>query len=68
MVQRITEVVGISKKRFADAASNALETASKTVRGLKWFRVSEMEGAVTDGKVTAYHVTVRIYFEYEGKP
>ncbi|MDE1819441.1 MAG: dodecin domain-containing protein [Euryarchaeota archaeon] len=67
MVQRITEVVGISKKSFADAASNAIETASKTVRGIKWFRVSEMEGRCENGKVVEYHASLRIYFEYEGK-
>lgn len=67
MVQRVTEVVGISKKSFADAAANAVETASKTVRGLKWFRVSEMEGRIENGKVVEYHSAVRIYFEYEGE-
>jgi dodecin len=66
MVQRVTEVVGISKKNFADAVANAVETASKTVRGLKWFRVSELEGAIQDGKVSEYHAAVRIYFDYEG--
>ncbi len=67
MVQRVTEVVGISKKSFADAAANAVETASKTVRGLKWFRVSEMEGRIDHGKVVEYHAAVRIYFDYEGE-
>lgn len=65
MVQKITDVVGVSKKSFADAATNAVATASKTLRNIKWFRVSEMEGAVSDGKVTDFHVTVRLYFDYE---
>ncbi len=67
MVQRVTEVVGISKKGFADAAANAVETASRTVRGMKWFRASEFEGRVENGKVVEFHATVRIYFDYEGK-
>jgi hypothetical protein len=65
MVQKITEVVGVSSQSFADATRDAVATASKTVRNLKWFRVTEMEGAVKDGKVTAFHVTVRLYFDYE---
>lgn len=66
MVQKITEVVGVSSQSFADATRNAVETASKTVRNLKWFRVTEMEGAVKEGKVTTFHVTVRLYFDFEG--
>lgn len=65
MVQKITDVVGVSKKSFADAADKAVRTASKTIREVKWFRVSEMEGAVEDGKVKEFHVTVRIYFDLE---
>lgn len=65
MVQKITEVVGVSKKSFADAAQNAVQVASKTVRNIKWFRVTEMEGNVHGGKVVEYHVTVKLYFDYE---
>jgi flavin-binding protein dodecin len=65
MVQKITEVVGVSKKSFAEAAQNAVAVASKSVRNIKWFRVTEMEGSVHDGKVSEYHVTVKLYFDYE---
>jgi dodecin len=66
MVQKITEVVGTSKDGFAHAAENAVSTAAKTVRNLRWFRVIELEGKITDQKVTEYHATVRIYFDLEG--
>ncbi len=68
MVQRVTEVVGSDPESFAKAVQNAVSTASKTLRGLKWFRVSELEGAITDGKVSEYRVAVRIYFDYEEHP
>jgi dodecin len=68
MVQRVTEVVGTDAKSFAHAAENAVTTAAKTVRGIKWFRVSELEGSVTGDKVTEYRALVRIYFDYEEKP
>jgi dodecin len=65
MVQKISEVVGVSKKSFADAAQNAVETAAHTVRNLKWFRVTELEGAIKDQKVAEYHVTVKLYFDLD---
>ena len=65
MVQKVSEVVGVSTESFALAAQNAVATASKTVRNLRWFRVTEMEGAIRDQKVAEYHVTVRIYFDIE---
>ncbi len=67
MVERVTEVVGTHRESFARAVQNAVTTASKTVRGLKWFRVAELEGSIDDGKVTEYRALVRIYFDYEEK-
>jgi dodecin len=65
MVQKVTEVVGVSKEGFARAAQNAVETAAKTVRNLRWFRVTELEGAIKDQKVTEYHATVKLYFDLD---
>jgi dodecin len=65
MVQKVTEVVGTSKDGFAKAAENAVATAAKTVRNLRWFRVTELEGKVTDQRVSEFHATVRIYFDFE---
>ncbi|HTT34931.1 MAG TPA: dodecin family protein [Thermoplasmata archaeon] len=65
MVQKVTEVVGVSKESFAKAAENAVETASRTLRNLRWFRVTEFEGAIRDQKVVEYHATVKIYFDLE---
>jgi flavin-binding protein dodecin len=65
MVQRVTEVVGVSDKSLARAVANAVETAAHTVRGMKWFRASEFEGTIRDGKVAEYRALVRIYFDYE---
>jgi dodecin len=68
MVQRVTEVVGSDPESFANAVQNAVTTASKTLRGLKWFRVSELEGSIEGDKVSEFRALVRIYFDYEGKP
>ena len=65
MVQKVIDVVGVSKTSFASAAQNAVKEASKTVRGMKWGRVSEFEAALDGAKVTEYRATVRIYFDLE---
>ena len=65
MAQRVSEVVGVSNESFARAADNAVATAAKTVRNLKWFRVSELEGRIDRQKIVEYHATVKIYFDLE---
>lgn len=65
MVQKVTEVVGTSKESFAKAVENAVATTSKSVRNLKWFRVTELEGRLENQKISEFHATVRIYFDYE---
>lgn len=65
MVQKVTEVVGVSSEGFARAAENAVATAAKTVRNIKWFRAAEFEGVVEQQKIVHYRATVRIYFDVE---
>jgi flavin-binding protein dodecin len=65
MVQKVTEVVGSSKESFAKAAENAVSTAAKTVRNLRWFRVTEFEGHIHEQKVVEYRTTVKIYFDLD---
>ena len=65
MAQKVTDVVGVSKRSFAEAAENAVSEAGKTLRGLKWGRVSEFEMALDGRKVKEYRATVRLYFDIE---
>lgn len=65
MVQKVTEVVGVSPDGFAKAAESAVATAAKTVRNLRWFRITELEGRIHNQKVSEYHATVKIYFDLE---
>ena len=59
------EVVGTSPDSFANAVKSAVQTASKTVRNMSWFEVVEQRGAIKDGKVAEFQVTVRIGFKVE---
>jgi len=65
MTQKIIEVVGTSKESFAKAAENAVAEAAKTVRGMKWARISELEMELDGKKVTQYRATAKIYFDVE---
>lgn len=65
MAQKIIEVVGVSPESFAKAAENAVQEASKTVRGIKWARVRGLEMAVNENKIVQYRATTRIFFDVE---
>lgn len=65
MVQKVSDIVGISPQSFAKAAENAVAEAGKTVRGMKWARVSDLEMELDGSKVKTYRATVRIYFDVE---
>ena len=59
------ELVGTSPVSFAEAVKSAVVEASKSVRHMNWFEVTEQRGAIKDGKVTEFQVTVRVGFKIE---
>ncbi len=63
MVQKVIEVVGVSPQSFAKAAENAIAEAGKTVREMRWARISEFEMELDGTKVKSYLATARIYFD-----
>lgn len=65
MVQKVIEIVGISKNGFEEAAKNAIDTAAKSVRNIQWARASEFECKCVDGKIVDYRALMRIYFDVE---
>ena len=65
MAQKVIDVVGTSKESFAKAAENAVAEAAKTVRGLKWARVAELEMELEGKKIIQYRTTTKIYFNIE---
>ncbi|MBZ5648429.1 MAG: dodecin family protein [Acidobacteriia bacterium] len=65
MAQKVIDVVGVSKESFTKAAENAVAEAAKTLHGLKWARVSELEVEIDGKKITQYRATTRIYFTVE---
>jgi hypothetical protein len=65
MAQKVIDIVGVSKDSFAKAAENAVSEAAKTVRGIKWARVSDLEMKLDGKKVLEYRATARIFFDIE---
>jgi dodecin len=63
--QKIIDVVGVSTESFAKAAENAVAEAAKTVRNLKWARVTELEMELDGKSITQYRATTKIYFDIE---
>lgn len=64
-VYKITEVVGVSKKSFADACGNAVKRASKTIHGLSWFEVVELRGRIEGDKISEFQSTVKLGFKLD---
>ena len=64
-IYKITELVGISPKSFAEATKAAVAEAAKTVRSMDWFQVVEERGRIVDGEVTEFQVTLKIGFRLE---
>jgi dodecin len=64
-VYRVTELVGTSPTSWEDAARNAVETAGKTLRGLRIAEISKLDIKVEGGKVVAYRARLTLSFKYE---
>ncbi|MEO5654498.1 MAG: dodecin family protein [Nitrosospira sp.] len=64
-IYRITEIIGTSQTSWEDAARNAVETASKTLRDLRVAEIVKLDMVIEDGKVAAYRARVNLSFKYE---
>ncbi len=64
-VYKLVEVIGTSTKSWEDAATNAVETAAKTLRDLRIAEVVKMDMKVEDGKVKEFRTRVLLSFKYQ---
>lgn len=62
---KIIELVGSSSSSWEDAAKNAIETAAKTLRGLRIGEIKQLDLKIDNGKVVAYRARVNLSFRYE---
>jgi flavin-binding protein dodecin len=62
---RITEIVGTSKDGVESAIKNGVDRASRTLRNLDWFEVTEVRGQIKDGEVNYYQVGMKVGFRLD---
>jgi len=64
-IYKVIEVIGTSTKSWEDAATNAVETAGRTLRDLRIAEVVKMDMKVDGGKVAAFRTRVLVSFKYD---
>ena len=66
-VYRVTEVIGSSTTSWEDAAKQAVETASSTLRDLRISEVTKLDVRLDDsGKIAQFRTRLSLSFKYEG--
>ena len=66
-VYKIIEIVGTSPKSWEEAAKEAIETATKSLRDTRIAEVDKLDVRIENGKVVEYRVRVNLSFKYEGE-
>ena len=66
-VYKVIRLVGSSPTSWEEAAKNAIETASKSLRDLRVAEIQKLDLKVEDGKVVAYRALVNLSFKYGGE-
>ena len=61
---KIIELVGTSSSSWEDAAKNAVETASKSLKDLRVAEITKLDLKIENGKVAAYRARVNLSFKY----
>jgi flavin-binding protein dodecin len=62
---KLVEIVGTSPESFAAAVRSGVERASKSLRNLDWFEVTEMRGRIDGGTVAQYQVKLKVGFRLD---
>lgn len=65
-VYKVIEIIGSSETSWEDAARNAVETASKSIRDLRVAEVNELDLKIEDGKLI-FRVKLNVSFKYLGE-
>ncbi|MGW3295866.1 dodecin [Streptomyces xiamenensis] len=65
-IYRVTEIVGSSPEGLDAAIRNGIARASRTLRHLDWFEVTEVRGHIVDGAIEHYQVGLKVGFRLDG--
>ena len=62
-IMKVIEILSDSKKSWEDATARGVARASKNVKGIKSAYVQSQSVVVSNGKVSAYRVNLKVTFE-----
>ena len=61
----VSEIVGSSPDGVDQAIRNGIARASRTLRNLDWFEVTEIRGHLDDGDIGHFQVTMKVGFRLD---
>ena len=64
-VYKVIEIVGASDESWEKAAAAAVNRAGKSLRDLRIAEVVEQDLQISDGKISAYRVRLKVSFKFE---
>jgi flavin-binding protein dodecin len=64
-VYKHIQLTGTSNTSIEDAIQGAIVRAAKTVRNMRWMEVLETRGAIENGRVSQWQVTIKVGFTLE---
>jgi flavin-binding protein dodecin len=64
---KVIELIGTSNISWEDAAKNAIETATKTLKEMRIAEVVKMDLTIEDGMVVMYRTRLTASFKYIGE-
>lgn len=64
-IYKIIELVGTSDTSWEDAAKNAVDIASESLKDLRVAEITKLDMTIDDGKVSAFRARVNVSFKYE---
>ena len=63
---KIIELVGVSRVSWEEAAENAVEVATKTIKDMRVAEVIKLDLTIEDDKVSTYRTRLKASFKYLG--
>lgn len=63
---KVIELIGVSKISWEDAAKNAIELATRTLKEMRVAEVVKMDLTIEDDKVAMYRTRLTASFKYIG--
>jgi len=64
-VVKVIEVMAISTKSWEDAAQQAVNEASKTLKNIRSVYIQDHSAVVNKNKIVEYRITAKLSFEIE---